>query len=64
MEIDQHIYTSGKNGFETISSTGGLGENEIQKLETFSLYLLPSSILYKESIPKPIKYVFYPSLAE
>jgi len=60
MEIDQHIYTSGKNGFETISSTGGLGENEIQKLETFSLYLLPSSILYKESIPKPIKYVFYP----
>ena len=60
MKIEQHVYTSGKKGFATVAVAPGISRQEQFALEKHSLYILPGSMLYKENITTPIKYVFYP----
>ncbi|MEW6620454.1 MAG: hypothetical protein AB1422_14155, partial [bacterium] len=60
MKLEQHIYTSSVKGFTTLTATQGITKDERIKLENHSLYVLPGQLLYKEGMPTPTKYIFYP----
>ncbi|HRR95440.1 MAG TPA: hypothetical protein P5150_01725 [Candidatus Ratteibacteria bacterium] len=57
--MEQHLYTRTQEGFKTISSTSGVSEELLEKIEHKSLYFLPSELLYDDNTPKPVKYIFY-----
>lgn len=60
MNLEQHVYTSGKPEFMTVAVTGGISRENRLHLEHNSLYFLPVSLHYEEHVTTPVKYIWYP----